>query len=194
MKATLFYFLALTLLLPLNSISQSYQVDPTHTAVFMKVQRFGVVNVVGRFGDVTGTISFDPENNDSLDMDIKVGVESYTANNEGGEDSAKSRAFLDSMNFPEITFTLTSAKDMDGTYAITGNLTLHGVTKEIEFSAELVGPKTDLPTRKQSIALSGILYINRLDYGVGPEMTLPDGTEVISNRTEITMDILGIAE
>lgn len=194
MRTILFSFLALSFLFPLQSISQTYKVDPTHTAVFMKVQRFGVVNVVGRFGDVTGTISYDPENSDSFNMDIKVGVESYTANNQGGEDSAKSRAFMDSVNFPEITFTLTSAEDMDGTYSITGDLTLHGVTKEVEFSAELIGPKMDLPTRKQSIALSGELIINRLDYGVGPEMTLPDGTEVISNRVEITMDILGIAE
>jgi polyisoprenoid-binding protein YceI len=101
---------------------------------------------------------------------------------------------MDSVNFPEITFTLTSAEDMDGTYSITGDLTLHGVTKEVEFTAEVTGPRMDLPTRKQSIALSGELIINRLDYGVGPEMTLPDGTEVISNRVEITMDILGIAE
>ncbi|NNM09294.1 MAG: polyisoprenoid-binding protein [Flavobacteriaceae bacterium] len=194
MKAILFSLLTISFLLPTKSISQTYKVDPTHTAVLMKVQRFGVVNVIGRFGDVTGTITLDSENSDALDMDMRVGVESYSANNQGGEDSAKSRAFMDSMNFPEITFKLSNAKEDDGTYTITGDLTLHGVTKEVEFTAEVTGPKMDLPTRKQSIAISGMLVINRLDFGVGPEMTLPDGTEVISNRTEIMMEILGIAE
>lgn len=194
MKKVLLFLFVLAFPFSTFTYSQTYTIDPSHTAVFMKVQRFGVVNVVGRFGDVQGTITFDPVDASAMDIKVKVGVDSYSANNEGGEESAKSRAFLDAANFPEITFVLKDAVDEDGTFSLTGDLTLHGVTKEVEFSAEIIGPKTDLPTRKQSIALSGTLYIDRLDYGVGPTMVLPDGTEVISNRVEISMDVLGIAE
>lgn len=194
MKTIFFSLITLALFFHTDLISQEYIIDASHSAVLMKVQRFGVVNVVGRFGDVSGTMQFNPDDLSKTKIDISVSVDSYTANNPGGEESAMSPAFLDAANHPTLSFTLTQAIENDGNPYVLGNITIHGVTKEVEFPVTFIGPALDLPTRKQSIALSCTIIINRLDFGVGPDRSLPDGTEIIGNRVEIELEILGIAK
>lgn len=173
--------------------AQVYQIDPGHSTVLMQVQRFGVVNVVGRFGDIEGTINYNSDELASTEMNVRIGVKSYTANNPGGEESAKAATFLDAANHPDILFVLDSVEaNDDSTLTVSGDLTIKGETRKVSFDASFIGPKLDLPTRKQSIAFSGELIINRLDFGVGPTRNLPDGTEIISNRVEISFEILAI--
>lgn len=193
MKTIFLSLVTIALFFQTDLISQEYTIDASHSAVLMKVQRFGVVNVVGRFGDVSGTLQYDPTDFSKTKIDISVSVDSYTANNPGGEKSAKSQAFLDSANHPTLSFTLTKTMEKDGKPYVVGDLTVHGVTKEVEFPVAFIGPAMDLPTRKLSIALSCIIIMNRLDFGVGPDRTLPDGTEIIGNRVQIELEILGIA-
>jgi len=193
MKTILFSLFAFTLFMTTPLEAQEYTIDGSHSAVLMKVQRFGVVNVVGRFGDVQGSLHYNPEAVADTKINISVTVDSYTANNPGGEESARGPAFLDAANHPNLFFTLTNAEEKDGGLYLTGDLTIRGVTQSIEFPAKIIGPAVDLPTRKQSIALSGTMIINRLDFGVGPDRTLPDGREIIGNKVQIDLEILGIA-
>lgn len=193
MKTIFLSLITLALFFQTYLNSQEYTIDASHSAVLMKVQRFGVVNVVGRFGDVTGTMLYNPDDFSKTQIDITVGVDSYTANNPGGEESAKGPTFLDAANHPSLSFTLTKTFQKDGNPYVLGNITVHGVAKEVEFPVTFIGPSLDLPTRKQSIALSCTIIINRLDFGVGPDRTLPNGTEIISNRVQIDLEILGIA-
>ena len=93
MKTIFLPLLALTLFFQTQLNSQEYAIDAGHSAVLMKVQRFGVVNVVGRFGDVSGIIQYDPVDFTKTKIDIAVTVESYTANNSGGEESQKGLLF-----------------------------------------------------------------------------------------------------
>jgi len=192
MKTLLLSLITLTFLFQPTLQSQEYTIDASHSAVLMKVKRFGVVNVVGRFGEVAGTITYDPNDITNTQMDIAVTVDSYTANNPGGEESARGPAFLDAANHPNLSFTLTKTMERDGKTILVGDITIKGTTKEIEFPAELIGPALDLPTRKQSIALSCMMVINRLDFNVGPTQTLKNGTEIIGNRVEISLELLGI--
>lgn len=194
MNRLAFFFILSLMILPATSVSQEYIIDAGHSAVMMKVQRFGLVNVIGRFGDVEGIITYNPDDTSMTKIDISVKTESYTANNPAGETSVLSSAFLDSENHPYISFTLINTGQTDENVHFTGNLIIHGVSKSVDFDAKIIGPLLDLPTRKQSIALSGVLVINRLDFGVGPDHTLPDGREIIGNRVEISFEILGISQ
>ncbi len=191
MKNTL--LLALLLLLTSNSaISQTYTIDPGHTAITSKVVRFGVVPVLGRFNEVSGEITYNPTQKDQTEASIIIKTESYVANNPDGEDAVKSEAFLNVKAFPEMEFKVTGLKEADDGYVTTGTLTLHGVTKEVTFPASITGPMIDLPTRKQSIGITGALTINRLDYSVGSEMKLPSGTEIIGNEVVIEFYVLAL--
>lgn len=193
-KKILVSFVFLGVVLQFNTFAQKYVIDASHSAVLMKVQRFGVVNVVGRFGEVSGIMEFHADEPEKSQMNITVTVDSYTANNPGGEESARGPAFLDGASHPTLNFALTRLDKTEQGWKAMGNLTIKGVTKQVQLDAELIGPKMDLPTQKQSIALSGVIKINRLDYGVGPDRKLPDGTDIIGNEVTIMLEVLGIAQ
>lgn len=191
MKKT-FSFITLLILLSGFTFSQSYTVDPGHTAVTSKVVRFGVIPVLGRFNEVSGTITYDPNSVEQTTATITTKTGSYVANNPDGEDAVKSEVFLNVQAYPEMIFEVMKLAKEGEKIIATGALTLHGTTKEVSFPVSIAGPMIDLPTRKQSIGITGALTINRLDYGVGAEMKLPNGTEIIANNVIIEFYVLAL--
>lgn len=175
-------------------ISQNYKIDAGHSLVQIQVERFGVIDVVGRFNDVSGTITFDKTNVSKTSANTIIKVDSYNANNKAGEGAVKSKAFLDAESYPEITFKSTNTITKSGVSYLVGDLTIHGQTKQIELPFSIKGPLLDLPTRKQSIAFEASITINRQDYGVSFDRKLPNGTMIIGNDVKITLLILAIAE
>ena len=176
------------------SSSQKYEVDAGHSSFQSKVIRFGVVPVVGRFNDVSGTIRYNGDSLEATSASIVIQTASYSANNVGGEQAVKSPAFLDAANYPEIRFDLTSLYGSEENLTAKGTLEIHGTKKEIECQVQIVGPSIDLPTRKQSIGITGALTIDRTEYGVGKEMKLPNGNVIIDNYVVIDFAILGLAK
>ncbi|WP_420317423.1 YceI family protein [Ekhidna sp.] len=174
--------------------SQKYIVDAGHTSVQTEVMRFGVVPVVGRFTQLSGSIAFDSANVEETKASLTIQTNSYSANNIDGDAAIKSPVFLDVSNYPEIKFELNSLEKSADGHMAKGTLELHGTKKEIEVPVTIYGPDVDLPTRKQSIGITGSLVINRTDYGVGKTMQLPNGRDIVSNDVKISFAILGIAE
>ncbi len=189
MKIRLLLFLS-PLLLAVEAISQKYIIDPGHSSVQIRVERFGVVDVVGRFKDVSGNISYNADDPSKTTAEAVIKVASYDANNAGGEDAVKSKAFLDAETYPEISFKSKGATSD----ILSGDLTIHGVTKEVQLPYTIKGPLLDLPTRKQSIAANASITINRQDYDVAFDRALPNGIKIVGNDVEITLTILAIAE
>ncbi len=173
-----------------QSIAQKYIIDPGHSSVQIQVERFGVVDVVGRFKDVSGTINYDEKDNSKTTAEAVIKVDSYDANNAGGEDAVKSQAFLDAASYPEISFKSKSVSSN----VLTGDLTIHGVTNEVQLPFTIKGPLLDLPTRKQSIAANASITINRQDYGIAFDRALPNGIKIVSNDVKVSLVILAIAE
>ncbi len=194
MKKTSLLILVLSLLYTDVTVSQTYTIDPGHTAVLTKVVRFGVVPVIGRFNDVSGSITYNPDDLGNTKATILIKTESYTANNSDGEAAIKSDAFLDVANFEEMKFEVNDVREENGVILASGTLLLHGVEKQITFPVTLTGPMLDLPTRKQSVGITGSLSLNRLDYGVGAEMKFPNGAEIIGSDVAIEFYVLAIAE
>lgn len=189
---TLTILLALAISYP--TLAQTYTVDAGHSSFQSKVIRFGVVPVVGRFNDVSGTLTYDAEDLSKTRASITIQTSSYEANNDAGEDAVKSAAFLNAAEFPQIRFDLSSLTSTDNGYSAKGTLEIHGVKKEIECPVTIVGPSIDLPTKKQSVGIVGSLIIDRTAYEVGREMKLPNGMVIIDNSVNIDFVILGIAD
>ncbi len=121
-------------------------------------------------------------------------MDSYDANNPGGEAAVKSEAFLNAAEYPEITFNGTSILVREDQNFLVGDLTIHGTTQQIALPFSIKGPLLDLPTKKQSIAFNGSITINRQDYGISFDRKLPDGTLLVGNDVEITLTVLALAE
>jgi polyisoprenoid-binding protein YceI len=189
-----FHFFAFTLLISANISSQTYVVDAGHSSVQIQVERFGLVDVVGRFKDVSGKITFDDQDISKTVAEAIIKVDSYDANNKGGEKAVLSKAFLDAQSFPEITFVSNRVLVKNGTTALNGFLTIHGTTNEIELPFTIKGPLLDLPTGKQSIAFVASTTVDRRDYGIAFDKKLSNGIEVVGNNVKITVVILALEE
>lgn len=183
----------LLLSISFSSYSQKFIIDPGHTAVTSKVQRFSMVDVVGRFNEVEGFISYNSNDLTQLSAEVTIKTTSYKSNNLGGEDAVKSAAFLDVANFPEMTFKSTRVIANGELLTMTGNLTIHGVTKEVTFPFTFLKPFKD-PTRDNTVAAKASLSINRQDFGITFSRKLPNGKEFIGNEVYIELNILAIEQ
>ncbi|MEQ8907947.1 MAG: YceI family protein [Vicingaceae bacterium] len=189
---TVLSFLTTLFLLTFNTSAQTYVIDPGHSSVQVKVQRFGGVYVVGRFKKVEGEITFPESKVEQLQAKALIDANSYDANNEKGEASIKSKAFLDVANYPTLSFVSERVEQRsDGNYLI-GNLTVHGVTKGVAIPFKLMGPTMDFAARKPSIAMNGKLKINRQDYGMKFNKQTADGTKFVGDEVEISLMIHAI--
>ncbi|MEP5610690.1 MAG: YceI family protein [Cyclobacteriaceae bacterium] len=193
MKSKVLSLLALVLFVG-QSVAQKYIIDSSHSSVQIQVERFGVVDVVGRFKDVSGSISYNAADASKTTADATIKVASYDANNPGGEDAVKSKAFLDAATYAEISFKSKGVATRNGQNTLTGDLTIHGVTNEVELPFTVKGPLLDLPTRKQSISAKASITINRQDYGISFDRKLPNGASIVGNDVQITLIILALAE
>ncbi|MBV9491815.1 MAG: YceI family protein [Verrucomicrobia bacterium] len=112
--------------------ADAYQIDPVHSSVLFKVRHLNVADFYGRFNEVSGTITLDNADpgNDVIDVEIKT--DSLDTHNDKRNQHLKSPDFFNAKQFPTITFKSTKVeKAGDDTYKVTGNLTLHGVTKPL---------------------------------------------------------------
>ena len=184
----------LFLLFASEFIAQTYAIDKEHSSVQIQIQRFGVIDVVGRFKDVEGSITYHKDDPTKTAAKSTIKVDSYDANSAGGEAAVKSNVFLDAEAYPDITFSSTKVIQQGQKPHLVGNLTIHGVTKEVSLPLTIKGPLLDLPTKKQSIAFISTITINRQDYGVSFNAKLSSGTSIIGNDVKITLMILALEE
>lgn len=184
---------SLFLCLSFSLFGQKFIIDPGHTAITSKVQRFGMVDVVGRFNEVEGFITYDNNDFSKLIAEVTIKTASYASNNLGGEDAVKSSAFLDVAAYPEMIFKSTSVSIDREKFMMTGNLTIHGVTKQVTFPFKFLSPFKD-PTRANTVAASASLTINRQDYGIQFSRKLPNGKEFIGNEVYIELNVLAVEQ
>lgn len=125
------------------SAAGSYAVDPVHSSVHFMIKHAGITNFYGRFNDLAGTFTFDPENPGSSNLEFTVKTESVDTNNNGRNEHLRSPDFFNARQFPTATFKSTAFTDLgDGMWEVTGNLSLHGQTKPITVNFEWLGTGT----------------------------------------------------
>jgi polyisoprenoid-binding protein YceI len=173
--------LALLILIPLVSPlvmaeSQDFTVDPVHSFVLFTIENRGVGHVAGMFRDISGTVDVDPAAGELTGLDITVKADSVFTNNEKRDEHLRSPDFFDARQFPVIHFKSTSVqRQQDDFFTVTGDLTMHGVTKEVTFDAEYNGHNEKM----NLVGGTASLTVDRSDYGmdfllpnIGDEVTL----------------------
>lgn len=125
---------------PAASNSRSWKVDDVHSMAMFRVQHIGAGMFWGRFDDVSGTVTTTGAGPDSLSFDISIDPASISSGNDKLNGHLKSPDFFSVKEFPSMTFKSTSAKrGADGMWDVTGDLTMHGVTKPITAKVEVTG-------------------------------------------------------
>lgn len=182
-RMTLIVFTALAMSAAASAQAGNWQIDPNHSSAQFSVRHLGVSTVRGAFTKVSGSAKFDPMNpaNDSLTANIEAS--SVDTRVEMRDNDLRSPNFLDVQKFPTITFQSKQVKATgNGKLQITGDLTIHGVTKEVTLDVD--GPSAAIkdPWGNQRFGASASTKINRKDFSVN------GAPGVVGDDISITID------
>jgi polyisoprenoid-binding protein YceI len=165
----------------------TWKIDPNHTSAQFSVRHLGVSTVRGAFMKVSGTATYDPANPSKDSLDATIETNSVDTRVEMRDNDLRSPNFLDVQKYPTITFHSRQTKAVGaGKLQITGDLTIHGVTKEVVVDVD--GPSDAIkdPWGNQRIGASAATKINRKDFGVngapgvvGDDITITIDAELI---------------
>ncbi|MDX7951640.1 YceI family protein [Lichenihabitans sp. Uapishka_5] len=158
----------------------TYAVEPNHTQVLFSVNHMGFTTYTGQFTKASGTLTLDAAKPDASKLDVSVDVGSVTTPSDKLSDELKSDAWLDAGKFPAITFKSTKVVKTGADMAkVTGDLTMHGVTKTETLTVKFNGAGVNQLDKKYTTGFEVSGKIKRSDFGVktyvpliGDEVTL----------------------
>ena len=169
----------------------TYKVDSVHSNVLFGVEHLGVSTFYGRFNDVSGSYTFDPDDAGACKIDIVVQAESVDSNSEGRDNHLKTPDFFNAKEFPTIEFHSTSMKKTgDDTYEATGKLALHGVTKPMTVVVRWMGEGDKGPRFGYRSGFETMFTIKRTDFGM--DTYVKEG--VLGDEVDLIVGIEGIRE
>jgi polyisoprenoid-binding protein YceI len=164
-----------------------YKVDPDHSSVGFSIRHF-VSNVQGRFKDFDGTVKYDKQNPAASTVEFTAKVDSIDTDNKDRDNHLKSPDFFDAAKFPTMTFTSTAVKPKDAnTLDVTGNLTIHGVTKAVTIPVSVLG--TVATKGGEKAGFESNFTIDRKDYGVQWNRVLDTGGTMLGNDVKIGISV-----
>jgi polyisoprenoid-binding protein YceI len=109
--------------------ADTFKLDPVHSFVLFSVQHLRIANTYGRFNDISGIVVFDKDNPSKSSVELSVPVASLDTHNSIRDQSLRSPDFFDAKQFPTMTFKSTNVEGSGDTLTVSGDLTIHGVTK-----------------------------------------------------------------
>jgi polyisoprenoid-binding protein YceI len=166
-----------------------YDIDPQHTAAMFKVRHLMISNVKGEFTKVSGSVAFDPSKPEAASVEIVIDATSINTREPDRDTHLKSADFLDVAKFPTITF---RSKKVTATgkdeYDVVGDLTIHGVTREVTLKVDSVTPEAKDPWGFLRRGASASVTIRRKDFDLHWNMALETGGVVVGEDVHITID------
>ena len=181
------YTLVVAMLLTVSAAAQdAWQLDPPHSSAQFSVRHLGVSTVRGAFTKVSGSVVYDPANLNKSSIQAAIEAASVDTRVEMRDNDLRSPRFLDAQKYPTITF---QSKKVEAAGAdklkVTGDLTIHGVTKEVVLDVDGPTPSIKDPMGKDRLRMgaSATTKINRNDFGVSG---LPG---VVGDDITITLDV-----
>ena len=146
----------------------TYQLDPSHTMVLFSWNHFGYSNPTADLGLGEGTVVFDEQHPAHSSVEVTLPLAQLDTHVAALDEHLKKPDFLDAEKYPVVTFKSTAVQPLGGNrFKVTGNLTVHGVTKPVVLDATLnkIGPHP--MSKAQSIGFDATASIKRSDFGVG---------------------------
>ena len=168
--------------------AEIYQVDAAHSSFNFSVKHLTVSTVTGQFTDFNGTIQYDPADPNSFLADVVIKATSVDTRQEQRDKHLKGADFFDVEKYPAITFKSKNLTGSGTNYTITGDLTMHGVTKDISIPVTISGPVKS-PFGSKVIGLSGEATLNRQDFGISWNKALDAGGYVVGDEVKIMVNI-----
>ena len=168
----------------------TWKIDPAHSRAEFKVKHMMISNVKGGFSGLSGTLTEHATDASLSSIDAVIDVASLSTGDVQRDAHLKSAEFFDAEKYPQMTFKSTKVeKKGEEDYAVTGDLTLHGVTKPVTFAVEGPSAPGKDPWGNTRIGLSASTKINRKDFGLSWNAALETGGVLVGEEVQISIDV-----
>jgi len=168
----------------------TWKLDPAHSLAEFKIKHMMISNVKGRFTGLSGTLNLDETDYTHSTVEASIEVATVKTGDDQRDGHLKSADFFDAEKFPAITFKSTNIDSKGGAdYEVTGDFTLHGVTKPVVFAVEDVSQPSKDPWGNQRIGLSATTKINRKDFGLTWNSALETGGVLVGEDVTISLEV-----
>jgi polyisoprenoid-binding protein YceI len=165
--------------------TSTWAIDPAHSGIEFVVRHMSVSNVHGRFGNIQGNVLID--DTDATKSSVQVTIDTTTLDTgvSQRDTDVKSANYFDVAKFPTATFASTNVVKKGTHLTVTGNLTLHGVTRPVQLDVD--GPSAPVPgmDHKPHSGFSATTTINRKDFGIGPSV----GAAMVGDEIKLTIEL-----
>lgn len=173
-----------------ETTTTTWNIDPVHSVAEFKVKHMMISNVKGQFSSVTGSLLLDDGDISKSSVKATIDAGSINTRDAQRDEHLKSADFFDVQKFPSLTFTSTRVeRKAEGELAVEGDLTIHGVTRNVVFSVEGPTAAGKDPWGNTRIGLSATTRINRKDFGLTWNAALETGGILVGEEVTITLDV-----
>lgn len=168
----------------------TWKIDPVHSVAEFKVRHMMISNVKGQFTVLNGSMTLDTADITRSKIEATADAASISTRDAQRDAHLKSHDFFDVEKYPTLSFVSTRvARKREGELEVTGNLTIHGVTREVVFHVEGPTPPGKDPWGNTRLGLSGTTKINRKEFGLNWNAALEAGGFLVGDDVTITLDV-----
>jgi polyisoprenoid-binding protein YceI len=173
-----------------QTATSTWNIDPVHSVAEFKVKHMMISNVKGQFTAIKGTLVLDEADLANSKIEASVDASSINTRDPQRDAHLKSADFFDVEKFPELAFKSTNiSRTRDGELAVTGDLTIHGVTRSVKFAVEGPTAPAKDPWGNTRVGLSATTKIDRKDFGLTWNSPLETGGILVGDEVTITLDV-----
>ena len=182
--------LAAVLSLPAAAATSTWNIDPAHSSAQFSVRHLAISTVRGTFSKLNGTVQLDESDITKSTVNVSIDVATVDTHEPDRDADLRTDKFFDVAKYPTMTFKSKKVEQVaPGKLKVTGDFTLHGVTKEVVLDVEGPTPPVKDPWGNQRAAVSASTKINRQVYGVKWNANMDNGGVVVGDDVSITLDV-----
>ena len=175
---------------PTTASLTTWKIDPVHSAAEFKVKHMMISNVKGKFNGISGALTLDEADLSRSTVEASIPLGTISTGDEQRDTHLKSAEFFHAEKHPEMTFKSAQiAVKRPGELAVTGDLTIHGVTKAVTFDVEGPTPPAKDPWGNLRVGLEATTKISRKEFGLTWNAALETGGVMVGDEVAITLDV-----
>ncbi len=166
-----------------------YQLDPTHSSIDFSVRHMMVVNQRGTFRTFSGALTYDEQDPTNSSVEATIDLASVDTREPTRDEHLRSADFFDVATFPTMTFRSKTFERVGEQFKVTGELSLHGVTKRVVLSVAPLSPESKDPFGTLKVGTSATTSISRKDFGLTWNKALETGGIAVGDEVKITLEL-----
>jgi polyisoprenoid-binding protein YceI len=173
-----------------DAMKTTYEIDPIHSNIHFSIRHLMISNVRGAFTHVKGTVVYDSDNPSGSSIQVEIDVNSIDTRDETRDKHLRTADFFDVEKYPTMKFVSTKIeKAGENEFKVTGDLTIHGVTKPVVLDVYEVSPETKDPWGNYRLGASAKAKVNRKDFGLTFNAPLETGGVMIGDEVKLEFDL-----